>query len=106
MAKKHASRWSAVEAERELANWGASGKSLTAYARERGLNAQRLHWWKARVTAGPVAAAQVPAFAPAFIRSSPPATLRIGTEIVLEVDSPGSVSAEWLAAFAVAVSRR
>lgn len=108
MAKRNASRWTAADAAREIAAWRESGKSLAAYARERGLHVQRFHYWRKR---GPAfradASAQPAAFAAAIIRSSSAAaTLRIGSELTLEIEVPAAVPAEWLAAFAVAVTRR
>lgn len=111
MANKSAARWTPADAERELAAWRDSGKSLTTYARERGVNVQRLHWWKHRLAIvraepEPAQTAERPTFAAAFIRSAPaPMTLRVA-DITLEMQEPAAVPAEWVAAFASAVSRR
>lgn len=108
MAKKQASRWTAADAEREIAAWRESGKSLAQYAGERGLNVQRFHYWRKRSAVSEGTAAQPPTFAAAIIRSPPTAvaTLRIGAEIALEIGVPAAVPAEWMAAFARAVSGR
>lgn len=107
MAKRNGARWTVAEAERELAGWRASGKSLAAYARERGLKVQRLIWWKRRLSVEQEEAAAPTRFAAAVIRPSRAvATLRCGTDAVLEIEEPAGVPAEWVAALLLAVSRR
>lgn len=98
-------RWTTAEAERELGSWRRSGKPLAAYARECGVDVQRLHWWKRRLGADASAAVpEGPAFAAAFIRTSPVAvTLRLGADLTLDIADPAAVSAEWLATFAAAL---
>jgi hypothetical protein len=45
-----------------------------------------------------------PAFAAAFVRTSPvAATLRLREDLTLEIAEPTAVPAEWLAAFAAAL---
>ncbi|MDQ3262630.1 MAG: hypothetical protein M3Y59_03045 [Myxococcota bacterium] len=86
-----------------------SRKSLAAYARELGLNVQRLHYWRKRGSAfEAVSTAQPPTFATAIIRSpaAAVATLWVGAEMVLEIEDPSAVPAEGVAAFALAVSER
>ena len=39
-------RWTSEVARQELGQWRASGLPLEAYARQRGLVAQRLRWWR------------------------------------------------------------
>lgn len=108
MAKGKASRWTAADAECVFAAWRRSGKSLTAYARERGVSVQRFYYWRKRGLAFETAAAGAPpTFAAAIVRpSSTVATLRIGAEIALELEVPAAVPAEWVAALVRAVTRR
>lgn len=42
-------RWSAVEAGAMLAEQLASGRTVEAFSRERGLCSQRLRWWRKRL---------------------------------------------------------
>jgi transposase-like protein len=42
-------RWTAAEAERVLAAWRESEQSMSAFARQRGFDPQRLGWWKKRL---------------------------------------------------------
>ena len=42
-------QWKPKQAERALAKWQASGLPLEAYARQRGVTAQRLRWWRERL---------------------------------------------------------
>ena len=56
-------RWSEVEARGVLEAWKRSGRPLEALAKERGLVAQRLRWWRKKLNrqeraraAGPVPA--------------------------------------------------
>ena len=58
MAKqaKTLERWSAEHARTMLAEAERSGLSDRAFARGRGIDAQRLRWWRARL--GPAAAAE------------------------------------------------
>jgi hypothetical protein len=41
-------KWSEVEARGVLEAWRRSGQSLESFAKQRGLVAQRLRWWKAK----------------------------------------------------------
>lgn len=99
-------RWTKEDARAALDAWEASGKSLAAYAREKGLTVQRLHWWKRRLGSADASAETTAGFIPAIIRApGVVATLRVGADIALEIGDPGAVPAEWAAAFASALAR-
>lgn len=98
-------RWTKEDARAALDAWEASGKSLAAYAREKGLTVQRLHWWKRRLGSADASAEAISGFIPAVIRASAVATLRIGSDVALEIADPCAVPAEWAAAFASALAR-
>ena len=49
MGKDGQRRWSATEARVALERWQASGLTLAAYCRQRGLRAQRLARWRQRL---------------------------------------------------------
>jgi len=48
-AAKPSKRWTAEEAEQELARADRSGLSDRAYAKQAGLDPQRLYWWRKRL---------------------------------------------------------
>src|SRR5687767_613982 len=80
-------QWSAEEAGRVLEEWRASGLALGRFARERGMGAERLRWWKKRLgdwsqkAGGTQAAALVPVVLsepePAVAAGKPPVVVRI-----------------------------
>jgi len=45
-------RWTAEVARQALEEWRASGLPLEAYARQRGIVAQRLRWWREQLGMG------------------------------------------------------
>lgn len=111
-------QWSPEEAQAVLAEWRASGLSLGRFARERGLGAERLRWWKKRLgdwsePRGGGGGAQGPALvpmvlsepAPAVERGSPCVVVRLPGGLVVEVAEPAAVSAPWLAAVVSQLSR-
>lgn len=107
-------RWTAAIAHRALAAWKSSGLSASAFAREHGLNAQRISWWSKRLgeidrtqlersseKTAKFVAARVVGLATA---SSAAVVVRVRSEIVLEVD-PGAVAPEWLASLLAQLAR-
>lgn len=104
-------RWSREQAAAVLEEWKSSGLSLAAFARERGVVAQRLHWWRARLRgqSAPRAARPGHKLVPAIITGVPllaaPVTVRMTTGESMEVSEPSSVSPDWVAAVVVAISR-
>ena len=48
-------QWTEVEARGVLGAWKRSGLGIEAFARSRGLVAQRLYWWKKKLKFGQVA---------------------------------------------------
>jgi transposase-like protein len=58
MAKRNLSKargrrkWTEAEARQVLAALDGSGEPLARFARKRGLNEQRLYWWKQRLASG------------------------------------------------------
>jgi hypothetical protein len=108
-------QWTAVEAQHELKAWRRSGLPLGTYARQRGVGAERLRWWRKRlgeVAQAPVAApAQEPVrLVPAFITSSASpltgatVTVRLPGGVALEVADVAAVPAEWLGTLVRAVT--
>ena len=108
---QQAERWSREQAAAVLEEWKSSGLSIAAFARERGVVAQRLHWWRARLRdqSAPRVARSGRKLVPAIITGVPllaaPVTVRTTTGELVDVSEPSSVSPDWLAAVVVAISR-
>jgi hypothetical protein len=81
-------RWSEVEAGEVLSEWRESGISLSEFARKRGLQAQRLSFWKKRLEE------EKPRLLPAVVVNGAAVTLRLPDGLVIE--SSEQTSAEWL----------
>lgn len=99
-------RWTADEARRVLAAWRASRLSARAFAREHGLDAQRLSWWRKRLGLGPAPRARLDRsgarLVPAIVRPAADArdavvAVRLPDGIVIEASST-DVSPQWVAA--------
>lgn len=117
-AKKQARRWqqwSPEEAQGVLAEWRASGMPLGRFARQRGLGAERLRWWKKRLgewsekAGGGEERALVPMVlsepVPAVTASKASVVVRVPGGTVVEVADPAAVSAEWLVMLVSQLSR-
>lgn len=98
-------RWTADEARRVLSLWQASRKSARAFAREHGLDAQRISWWKKRL--GVSASSDVrnvepaAALVPAIVRGADDGArvrVRLPAGVVIEASSTDDVAPEWVAA--------
>jgi hypothetical protein len=102
--------WNAATARRILAAWRRSGQSLVAFARERGIGAQRLYWWRKRLDpkaqeAGTPATSL--AFIPAAVAGTGPAAriaLRFRGGVEVEATGADAVPAEWVASLARALA--
>ena len=96
-------RWSEGDARVVLELLDRSGDSVPAFARTHGLNAQRLYWWRSRLSEqqerDEVGLEQL-SFAPVVVtgvgRESPAMLLRLGA-LELEVVEPSRVDPTWLA---------
>lgn len=110
-------QWKAEEAQEHLAAWRASGLPLGTFARQRGLSAERLRWWKKRQgdwseekppsdRSALVPVVVTPAAAAPEERGSRAAVVvRVPGGAVVEVVEPEEVRAEWLAAVVGQLSR-
>jgi hypothetical protein len=84
-------KWSEIEARGVLEAWRRSGLSLEAFARQRGLVTQRLHWWKAKLArAEKSLAVRTPALLPVTVspdtaRRGEPVTVLLRTGHMLKV---------------------
>lgn len=103
VARKQDRKWTEAEARAVLAKLKASGKSLSRFARERGLTEQRLYWWKARLgkpTKGGVRKRpKRPHLAPVVLTGvgmgGAAAIVRIGP-VEFEVIDPARVAGRWV----------
>lgn len=105
-------RWDAEQARRVLSGWRASGLPLATYAREQGLSAQRLRWWRDRLkdwstASEPTDPSRAAPLAAAVIRapmSTAPLTVHLPDGVRVDVAEPEAVPAPWLAALVAALS--
>jgi hypothetical protein len=96
--------WNEKEARKVLAAWRASGETLAAFARSRGLVPQRLAWWRKRL-ALPVrdevpGVVSPPAFVPVTVRAADreaAAVVEIAEGVRVELRTLDDASATWLA---------
>ena len=99
-------RWTATEAERVLEAWRGSGQSMSAFARGRGFDVQRLAWWRKRLAEWGSAAERRVDFAPAVVSAggSPRVSVHLDDGIRIEVAEVEAVPPAWLAAHSRAKS--
>jgi len=114
MAKRPSSaarrtHWTEADARSVLAEWEASGKTLEAFARSRGLVPQRLAWWRKRLRAGRPETSAALTFVPAAVietapsaTATPAAAIRLPHGIVIEIEEASPV---WVAALARELAR-
>jgi len=91
-------RWNARIARKALDEFAASGMSLAAFARSRGVNFQRLFWWRRRL--GQSTSTKVVTFIPAAISRTSAITVRLPGGIAVEADDATALSVGWLAELA------
>lgn len=100
-------QWTPAEARRALAAWRKSGLPLATFARERGIGAEKLRWWRNRLDGTvSVAAAKppprkprlVPAVvtAPLLSLNTAAVAIRVPGGPVLEIADVRAVPPEWV----------
>lgn len=97
--------WDEGDARLALAEWAESGQSLTGFARRHELNAQRLSWWRTRVSPELSTSSLVP------VTVTTPPLISLGTSAVrvtvgdtrIDVDDPARVPPSWLASLVSAM---
>lgn len=94
-------RWSEADARIVLAALERSGDTVLGFARAHDLNAQRIYWWRSRLS-GEVQSEDPPdqlSFAPVVVTGlgrTPAVVIRLG-ELEVEVLEPHGVDPTWLA---------
>jgi hypothetical protein len=107
-----AATWSEGDARAVLDEWKRSGKSMAAFARQHGVTAGRLYWWRKRLQAK----ATTPAVAGLGATPPPPMSLVPASIVMggasLMIRLPGEVSIDvteaspsWVAAMVVELTR-
>lgn len=105
---KHGSKrqfWSEAQARELLKAWRESGLSVAAFATQRGLRPERLHWWRNRLGMRPAPRGSSPRepsplrLVPVIALPTPrPAlVLRAGEAVALEFEDLARVDPIWLA---------
>ena len=90
--------WSASHAREMLGAWSKSGLSLSAFARQQGVNAERLRWWHKRLGDAKNKCTAV-TFIPAVVSGQrSPVVLRLPHGIEAEVTDVTAVPPQWLVA--------
>lgn len=108
-------QWTADEARQVVEAWRASGLPLATFARQRGLGAERVRWWRQRLGEWKGASGEDrPRFVPTVVTDPSPAstgetaavvTVRAGGDVVVEVADVGAVPASWLSALVLGLAR-
>ena len=103
-------RWTAQEATVVLSAWQASGLSMAAFSRRYRLTAQRVAWWRDRLSkrekpsrrreqsAGGLRFAPVVLRGPAARGDGAAVTIRVRGGMAVEIADPALVPARWLSA--------
>ena len=108
-------QWTKAEARQTLAEWKKSGLSLETFAKQQGVGAQRLRWWRKRLgkSAAPSRKKKETSvrLVPATV-SLPLVDLGLGADVsirfpvtgpVVEVMNAYAVSGEWVGSLLAAV---
>ena len=92
-------RWTAEHARTVLDDWKNSGESSSAFARRRGVSAQRLFWWRARLREAPIG--ERSRLVPVVVRgtaSACPVVVTTGSGVRIEINEVDAATAAWVAA--------
>jgi hypothetical protein len=109
--KRRWQQWTAAEARRVLKAWRASGLSLAAFARKRGLCAERVRWWHKRLADGRGHGEEIVRLVPAVVTGLPPqsattaVTVRAHGDVVVEIADVNAVPPAWVSALVSGIAR-
>ena len=98
-----ADAWTDDDARRILEEWRRSGDSIASFARQHGVAAPRLYWWRKKL-APKSASMPTLSLVPATIVGEPAAavTIRLPGEVSIEVTN---ASPSWVAAIVTELTR-
>jgi transposase-like protein len=99
-------RWTDEDARAVLEGWRRSDETIAAFSRKDGLVAERLYWWRKRLTtrqAEPTRALVPSLVAATIVPSTATVTIRVAGEVAIEVGANASPS--WIAAIVVELAR-
>lgn len=101
-------RWNYEQGKQVIEEWRQSGLSMSAFARERGLNTQRLYYWRERVEGGGSGASEgrsklVPGVVVGVGGNGVSVELTRG--VVVEAATTANLDVEWLVRLVVALER-
>jgi hypothetical protein len=110
----YATRWTWTQGSKVISEWRRSGLSMSAFARKRGLNTERLRYWRDRVDAeglelGVVRSTRRPAdeqrFVPGFVVGLGNSSLcvRLPRGVMVEAANSADIEPSWLARLVVAL---
>jgi len=90
-------KWTEADARLALDEWHRSGKSIAAFAREHGVSAARLYWWKRRLS-NPAARSSMMSLASATVVpvAGPALLIRLSNGVAIEIAS-ATASPSWIA---------
>jgi len=91
-------RWTEEQARRALQAWEQSGESGAAYARSIGIVAQRLYWWRRRLSNRAAPTTLVPVAVRGVAQASPSGVVTTPPGIRIEVHDVDSATAGWVRA--------
>lgn len=106
-------QWKADEGRRVVEAWRASGLPLETFARQRGLTAQRVRWWRQRLGDWGGASEESRRLVPAVVTGLAPVraataavmTVRVAGDVVVEIVDVGAVPASWLSELVTGLAR-
>jgi hypothetical protein len=108
-------QWTADEGREVVEAWRASGLPLATFARQRGLSAERVRWWRQRLGEWKGASGEDrPLLVPAVVMEPRPAsaggtaaavTVRAAGDVVVEIADVSAVPPSWLSALVIALAR-
>lgn len=99
--------WTEDDARIALEAWRRSGSSIAVFARERGVSAPRLYWWRRRLApekAGPATVSLVPATIVSTAVPGAAVVIRLPNAIAVEIAS-ADVPPAWIADLVAELAR-
>lgn len=98
-------RWTWKQGEKVIREWRRSGLSMSAFARKRRLNTQRLRYWRDRVERGDRRGSGKPRLVPGVVvgLGTSSISVQLPRGVVVEAPTTADVDAEWIAQLVVAL---